>query len=1184
MSHHRKPVFFDHSGKRWSRILRLAFGAALVFSIIGAVFSFSILVLPNSPIPLDNTPIAHGRISVPKLFSREEAARHVLATKSRNKLIKQIQSERRQNIKANTPGSAPYSTVVGFYVSWEPHSIQSLRDHISSMTYVIPEWLYLDLKSPSLFRDRRDNPLEPKRQNDEVLTLSRQHNVPIIPLIHNVVQGKGTWDWPQLRDLLKNPGAQQMLAINLRDFVKKNKFAGVNIDFEPGLNPATMSPKEYEQARQTLYREMPKFMGILNRVFHAENLLVTQDIPVPRKGAPGQPEVEEFDYHALSDLNDFAVVMLYDEHAARPDGNPGTIASQPWVEDMAEHIFQKMDSSKVVLGIGNYCYDWPVAHDSKGNLLEYQDVDGQPSGELAFQGQGTKVKLSQALGAAEEAGAPIEMDEDDLNPFFTYVDGNHTDHIIFMLDAVTAYNQIMALKGYEPKGVALWYLGAEDPGIWSFFSEGKVGKPINPKDVEKVNYSMQVVDDLDGQGEIVDLASPERPGIRQVAFDKDGLISSEKFSEYPTPFLVHHYGNRPGVLALTFDDGPNPKFTPEILKVLKKYKVPATFFVVGQQAERYPKIVKDCWDAGCEIGNHTYTHPHILDISKLRAELEINATQRIIESITGHSTKLFRAPYGDGQDKIAPGEASGQFLESIQKMGYVIVDMNIDPSDYLPKVTAQDIVDRIHSRIYNKVRDKVVSQNNVILMHDNGGKTRAATVEALDILIPELQKQGFKFVRVTDLLGPRHHDMFFPAVSHSQEKFLGLDRFMFESGYFVNTAFEIVFLISIFLGVLRLLIVGPLAVIQSRRSKRRKINRSFKPPVSVIIPAFNEEKVICRTIQSVLDSDYENLHVLVIDDGSLDKTAEVVKEQFSGNPRVTFVTKENGGKSSALNLGLSMSDAEIVICLDADTVFADDTISHLVSHFEDPKVGAVAGNVKVGNRMNPLTIWQSVEYITSQNFDRRAYAALNSVSVVPGAVGAWRKSAIIKAGGYDTDTLAEDTDLTFRIKLLGYHVRTENEAVAYTEAPDTIHALYKQRFRWAFGTLQSLWKHRKTMFDKKHGAFSMFVMPAMWIYSILFQAFSPIVDILVILSLFNREFMAVFTYYAAFFVIEFFGSLLAIKLDDEDPKQLAWLFWQRFFYRQFMYYVILKSIMAALRGGIVGWGKLQRKATVSVID
>jgi peptidoglycan-N-acetylglucosamine deacetylase len=330
-----------------------------------------------------------------------------------------------------------------------------------------------------------------------------------------------------------------------------------------------------------------------------------------------------------------------------------------------------------------------------------------------------------------------------------------------------------------------------------------------------------------------------------------------------------------------------------------------------------------------------------------------------------------------------------------------------------------------------------------------------------------------------------------------------------------------------------------------------------------------------------LNSDYPDLKVIVVDDGSTDDTSDNVRAEFGQDPRVTLICKQNGGKSTALNLGISKADTEILVCLDADTMFAKDTISHLVPHFADPKVGAVAGNVKVGNRTNPLTIWQSLEYITTQNFDRRAYAMMNSVSVVPGAVGAWRKSAILEAGSYGSDTLAEDTDLTYRIRLLGYHIHTENRALAYTEAPDTVQTLAKQRFRWAFGTLQSLWKHRRAMFNPRHGWFGMFVMPATWVFSIVFQAISPIVDIMIIVALFNQGFVQVFSYYAAFFVLDFIGASIAIRLDSEDERQLVWLFWQRFFYRQFMCFVVLKALFTALRGSIVGWGKLHRRGTVT---
>src|SRR5205085_5638190 len=250
-----------------------------------------------------------------------------------------------------------------------------------------------------------------------------------------------------------------------------------------------------------------------------------------------------------------------------------------------------------------------------------------------------------------------------------------------------------------------------------------------------------------------------------------------------------------------------------------------------------------------------------------------------------------------------------------------------------------------------------------------------------------------------------------------------------------------------------------LAFVEKAREKREHFDDTYQPSISVVIAAFNEEKVIVRTIEAVLANGYPDLEIIVVDDGSKDDTSGEVMRHF--RDRVRLLMQENGGKAAALNTGIEHASGEIIIALDADTIFARDTIRNLVRRFADPIVGAVAGNVKVGNRINPLTYWQSIEYITSQNLDRRAYAAINSVSVVPGAVGAWRREAIVQAGGYTTDTMAEDMDLTWRIRRIGWRVDTESAAIGYTEVPDTFKNLYKQRFRWAFGTLQSLWKHRR---------------------------------------------------------------------------------------------------------------------------
>jgi peptidoglycan-N-acetylglucosamine deacetylase len=996
--------------------------------------------------------------------------------------------------------------------------------------------------------------------------------------------------WERLRALLSDVPAQKKLAIKLRDYLLAKQYQGINVDFEPAYE--TWQPQEKEASSRLVRVALPRFMGILKTTFEPAHLLVTQDLPVSNDA------LNSYDYDALNDVNDFVIIMLYDQHT--PGDDPGPIASQKWVEDVAERVFSKMDSSKVILGLDNRCYDWPVKYDK----------DAVPRAT----GMAKATLLGDALRIAGEASAPMEMDPDDLNPYFTYVDEDNTDHIVYILDAVTAYNEIVALKGYQPRGAALWYLGTEDPSIWHFLDDEKLDKAIKPSVLEKVKYQSQVNNESDSEGEIRQVVSRSKPGERALEEDEDGIVTSEKYIHYPCPYMVRRLGgDEPHLrktLALTFDDGPDPVYTTEILRVLKQRKEHGTFFVVGANAEKYENVLRQTALDGNEIGNHTFTHPHITQVSPLRAEMEVNATQRIIESATGHATRLFRPPYGGeggvdptgfnlfqgmkwmvasatGNAKNVPWQTAGdaatdsadpnnpdliRVMEQMQRLGYITVEMNIDPDDY-----SRPGKDTIVQRVIDQVEKD--PKSHVILLHDGGGD-RQQTVAALPEIIDKLRAKGYRFVTISQLIGKDFHENLFPAVMVGQERIIGLDRFVFEGGFQLSRILQIIFLLSILLGVSRVLITAPLALLQARRFRKQVDSHAdFRPSVTVIIPGYNEEKVIARTISTALASDYPDLRVIVVDDGSTDDTAEVVHREFAHEPRVSFIRKENGGKASALNVGTAAATTEIVVCVDADTIIAKDAVAKLVRQFADPKVGAVAGNVKVGNRDNALTAWQSVEYITSQNFDRRAYAALNSVPVVPGALGAWRTSAVAEAGAYETDTLAEDTDLTFRVKLLGYEVRTDNEALAFTEAPDSVRTLAKQRFRWAYGILQALWKHRRAMFKRKHGAFGMVVMPAMWVYSILFQAFSPIVDLAVVITLVNHNVLPVLVYYAAFFVLDFFGSALAFWLDKENPKQLAWLFWQRFFYRQFMYYIILKSLAFALSGRHVGWGKLDRKAT-----
>ena len=306
-------------------------------------------------------------------------------------------------------------------------------------------------------------------------------------------------------------------------------------------------------------------------------------------------------------------------------------------------------------------------------------------------------------------------------------------------------------------------------------------------------------------------------------------------------------------------------------------------------------------------------------------------------------------------------------------------------------------------------------------------------------------------------------------------------------------------------------------------------------------------------------------------------------------------TKPNSGKPDALNHGVRHTASEIVIALDADTLFVRDTISKLIRHFDDPQVGAVAGNAKVGNRVNLLTRWQALEYVTSQNLDRRAFNLLNCVTVVPGAVGAWRRELIEQVGGFNDLTLAEDADLTMSIRKLGYSIAYEDEAVGLTEAPDTLRGFVRQRYRWMYGTLQAAWKHADSLFRPRFGSLGFIALPNIFIFQVLFPLISPVMDLLMIVTLATsainklqhpQEFSAdslwrALFYYALFVAIEFAAASIAFLLEKKENKRLlVWLFWQRFFYRQLMYYVAIKATMASLKGIAVGWNKVERKATV----
>lgn len=948
--------------------------------------------------------------------------------------------------------------------------------------------------------------------DQSIVKEAKDQEIKILPLVNNFIGGK--WDSAVLHRLFTSPDAEDAFIKELLFYVKTNGFDGINIDFE-AINPSDRD-------------HFSRFMSKVYKAFQKEELMVTLDVP---------PNDESYDYVSLAKYADRVIVMLYDQHYSM--SAPGPVAHTGWVQENLNQ--SEIPSKKLVGGLGTYGYDW-------------EENSSEPASEMTF---GDIMKLGR------EANIHINWSMEAGNPYLRYKQ-NGKNHTVWFLDAAAFYNQMKLAQNSGSTGIAIWRLGSEDPSIWSFLD--KANEAIKPSQ-ELSTFDSHISALHTGDGEVLKIASQTEKGKRSIEMDSNGLIKKESYIKYPKPFeVIRHGKSSEKEVVLTFDDGPDPAYTPKILDILNRYKVKGTFFVVGENALMHPQLVKRIYDEGHEIGNHTFTHPDITSITTYRLRMELNATQRLIQGITGRSMTLFRPPY-IADTELATRNEQLPVMEA-QKLGYTMVGQSIDSGDW-QGVTADDLVNQSLNQL---------SEGKVILLHDAGGD-RSITVEALPILIETLKSRGYTFTTTAGLIGKSDSEIM--PFADQKNPYSVYDHAVFKILKNWNTGISFLFYSAIFLGILRLIFLVFLSRKQVKTYKETRTDPGFTPYVSVVIAAYNEEKVICKTVDSILTSDYAAFEILVIDDGSKDHTVRAVEDTFGDNPRVRLIKKTNGGKSSAVNLGFKEAKGEIVIVLDADTLIAKNAISLLVSHFKDDQVAAVSGNVKVGNKGNLLTNWQHIEYVTGFNLERRAFAALNCITVVPGAIGAWKKSAVEEAGCFSEDTLAEDTDLTLALLRNGKKIEFEEKAYAYTEVPEDIKSLSKQRYRWVYGTLQCLWKHREALFNKKHQSLGFVALPNMWLFQYVYQTISPIADILFLLALFSTKPEKAAIGFVLFYLMDFFTSLYAFRLEKESPKPLVSLFLQRILYKQLMTYVVVKSIFSAIKGVTVGWNKLKRKGNAT---
>lgn len=823
----------------------------------------------------------------------------------------------------------------------------------------------------------------------------------------------------------------------------------------------------------------------------------------------------------------------------------GPLSDLAWVKATAAEARDEIGQDKLVAAVGSFAVDW---------------VSGSPFPE--------KLSFSEAMQRISQAQGDVQFSTETSNSFSTFRDASGRIHKIWMIDAVSVHNQLKVLSELGIPGVAVWSLGSEDPGIWNVLENGG-------NDLRQLASSLSVVNlknyvHYQGAGAFLRILKREVVGVRRAEFDQEtGLASDQRYTTLPSPYLVEKYGGQSGrKLVLTFDDGPEPAFTTPILDSLKAANVPATFFVVGSRVMGAQSILERMVRDGHEIGAHSFSHQHMGELSSVRSELEFSLTHKAIAGASGHETRIYREPFQRNGGPIRAERV--RTLETAQEHGLILAGMDIAPKDW-EGWTAEQIAGHVITEVES-------GAGNVILLHD-GGQDRSETVAAVPVIIEALQARGYEFTTLSDLLGMDRADL----MPKADPAAVVVDSLSFATVAGAQNFLTGAFWFVLCIGVLRSIFI---MLLSFARRPNRPVASGTVPKVSIVIPAFNEEKVIAASIQSALASDYPNFEVVVVDDGSSDSTiSEVLR--FSMKPNFRIITQPNQGKWSALNRAIMQLDSEIAVCLDADTQMQPDAVSRLVRHFSNPKVGAVAGKIMVGNRVNLLTRLQGLEYATSQNAERMAYDALNGILVVPGAIGAWRVQALQEAGMYRADTLTEDSDLTISVNRCGYRVLYDETARAWTEAPETVRQLLAQRLRWSLGMFQSSWKHKKAIFEGR--LIGLVSIPDMLIFGYLFPILAPVADLFFAILIWtylqggaDAVSQDVFWAYCALPLMEFLLVASALLRDEDESAWSLLLFpIHRIFYRPLLYFSVIRSLTRALSGRLAGWGKQDRQGRVA---